>query len=71
MRFLRFWPSSPKLLELNEFKLPHRFSRELMTVLAKEALFHAFLTAVILTSLHHAVTATVRAPSVLSSHHTA
>ena len=39
-----------------------------MTDFAKIALLDAFLATVILSSLHHAVTATVGTPAVLSSH---
>jgi hypothetical protein len=39
-----------------------------VTDFAKIALLDAFLATVILSSLHHAVTATVGTPAVLSSH---
>jgi hypothetical protein len=69
--FFCFWPSSQQLLGLDQLKLSYRLGSELMAVLAKVALLQAFLAAVILTSLHHAVTATVGTPSVLSSHRSA
>ena len=47
----------------------HRFGSEPVTALAEVALLHAFLAAVILTGLHHAVAAAVRTPAMLSSHH--
>jgi hypothetical protein len=71
MRLSRFCPSSQQLLGLNEFKLPHGFGSELVAVLAKVALLQASFATVIPTSLHHAVAATVRTPSVLSSHRSA
>jgi hypothetical protein len=61
--------SSQQILGLDEFKLLNGLSGELTAALAEIALLQAFRTAVILARSHYLVAATVRASSVLSSHH--
>lgn len=60
--------SSRQILGLDEFKLLNGFGGELTATLAEIALLQALRAAVVLARSHYPVAATVRAPSVFSSH---
>ena len=60
--------SSRHIPKVDKLKLLNRPGGESVTVFAEIALLNAFLAAVILSSLHHAVAATVRTPATLSGH---
>ena len=60
--------SSQQIPGLDKLKLLYWPGGKPVTALAEVALLNTFRAAVVLTGLHHPVTATVRAPAVLSSH---